>query len=77
MATIHIVNLVPIGFDLLSDSESFMKELSSETELSIQGGLPSSPACVIAAYGVGVALSGAALWGFEKGYKYAEGKGWK
>lgn len=77
MATIHIANLRPIGFDLLSDSESFMKELSSETELSIQGGLPSTPACVIGAYAVGTALSAAALWGFEKGYNFAKDRGWK
>ncbi len=76
MATIHIANLRPIGFDLLSDSESFMEELSSETELSIQGGL-STPACVIGAYAVGTALSTAALWGIEQGYNFAKDKGWK
>lgn len=46
MATIAILNLRPAGYDLLSDSQSFMSNLSEE--LSIQGGLitrPFSPLC--------------------------------
>lgn len=37
MASINISDLQPKGFDLFSDSESYMRELS-EGELSIQGG---------------------------------------
>jgi hypothetical protein len=51
MATITISDLRPAGYDLLSDSESFLSNLSEE-ELSIQGGNPSirpfplSPICL-------------------------------
>jgi hypothetical protein len=40
MATISISDLRLAGHDLLSDSESFLSNLSEE-ELSIQGGNPS------------------------------------
>ena len=42
MATIAISDLRPAGYDLLSDSESFMSNLSEE-KLSIQGGLVTRP----------------------------------
>ncbi len=38
MATIQISDLRPAGYDLLSDSESFLSNLSEE-ELSVQGGI--------------------------------------
>jgi hypothetical protein len=38
MANIAIPNLNPAGFDLLSDSESYMRELS-DAELDAQGGV--------------------------------------
>ena len=37
MAKITISNLPPAGYDLFSDSESFMSNLS-EAELAVQGG---------------------------------------
>lgn len=37
MANIHISDLNSVGFELFSDSESYMMELS-EDELGIQGG---------------------------------------
>lgn len=37
MATINISNLQPSGYNLFSDSESYMTDLS-DTELAIQGG---------------------------------------
>jgi hypothetical protein len=64
MASITISDLRPAGFDLLSDSESFMEELSSE-ELGLQGGLISSPAC-------GVAVSVAVV----VSYQYTKKQGW-
>lgn len=57
MANITISDLCPAGFDLLSDSESFMKELSSG-EISIQGGIINTLAAVaISATTVSVAAS--------------------
>lgn len=38
MANIAISDLNPAGFDLLSDSKSYMRELS-DTELTAQGGI--------------------------------------
>ena len=42
MANIAISNLHPAGYDLFSDSEQFINDLSSE-ELNIQGGFISRP----------------------------------
>lgn len=39
MSTIKVSDLQPTGYDLLSDSESYLRELSEE-ELNIAGGLP-------------------------------------
>lgn len=60
MANITISNLHPVGSALLSDSESFMSELSDMEEFSIQGG--STPACVYAA-----------VWGFAFGVGFSIG----
>lgn len=46
MASITISDLRPAGYDLFSDSESYMKDLS-EAELGIEGGI--TPAIVAAA----------------------------
>lgn len=55
MATIAISDLRPAGYDLFSDSESYMLALSEE-ELSIQGGLPSTVSTITTASS-GVCLS--------------------
>jgi hypothetical protein len=38
MATITISNLHPTGSDLFSDSESYLRELSNEDIVQVQGG---------------------------------------
>ena len=38
MSTIKVSDLQPTGFDLFSDSESYMRELSSEEVLFAKGG---------------------------------------
>ena len=65
MATVNIYNLNPTGAELFTDSETYLKELSTsdskiqggyvppETDLSViysLGTLPYSPLCVIPAY---------------------------
>ena len=64
MASIAIYDLRPAGYDLLSDTESFMSNLSEE-ELSIQGGLISTQACGVAV-SVSVVVS----------YFYTRKQGW-
>lgn len=49
MSSIIISNLNPVGSTLLSDSESFLNDLSDMEVFSIQGG--STPVCI----GVGLA----------------------
>lgn len=44
MATIAISDLRPAGYNLLSDSESFLSNLSDE-KIYIQGGFGFSPLC--------------------------------
>lgn len=54
MANIAISNLQPAGFNLFSDSESYLSQLS-EQELKIQGGLMSTTICAISfAIGFGI-----------------------
>lgn len=58
MSNITISNLHPVGSTLLSDSESFMNDLSDMEGLSVQGG--SSPVCVtvgLAGFTFGVGTS--------------------
>ena len=43
MAKIIISNLKPMGFNLFLDSESYMQELSSDEELSVQAGFIPTP----------------------------------
>lgn len=38
MSTIKVSDLQPVGFDLFSDSESYLRELSDE-ELALEGGI--------------------------------------
>ncbi len=63
MATIQLSELRPAGYVLLSDSESFMSNLSEE-ELGLQGGI-SSQACGVA-ISVSVVVS----------YFYTREQGW-
>lgn len=64
MATIAISDLRPAGYDLFSDSESFLSNLSKE-ELGMQGGgipittIVSTPGCI--GYNFGRRYSLAAL----------------
>ena len=58
MASINVSDLKPEGYNLFSDSESYMTDLS-ENELAIQGGL--SPVAVgVAIFYVGALVAGAA-----------------
>lgn len=56
MANITIANLHPTGFDLLSDSESYLNQISEE-ELSVQGGLMSTGLCASAALTIAIMVS--------------------
>ncbi len=47
MSTITISELRPTGSDLLSDSESFLNELSEEEAYQTHGGIVSTPWCVV------------------------------
>lgn len=38
MTIIKIEDLRPVGYDLFADEESYMRELSSDEELSVEGG---------------------------------------
>jgi hypothetical protein len=56
MATIKISELNPAGSSLFADSDSYLNELTTETEIdAVKGG--SSPVCV----SIGVSL-GVVLW---------------
>lgn len=65
MSTIKVSDLQPVGFDLFSDSESYMKELSDE-ELTLQGGFTtpvvgwaiasSEPCAMGVAFGIAAAI---------------------
>ena len=82
MANVNISDLHPTGFDLFSDSENYMTELS-ETELAVQGGstvvcvvgfaAASSEACAMfAAFGIGYLLSDSSYSG---GFSIPDGNG--
>lgn len=61
MPTIKILDIQPTGYDLLSDSESYMTDLSEE-EIEIHGGAFSTPVCavvVLSAYSVSIIYSAA------------------
>jgi hypothetical protein len=67
MAKINVSNLHPVGFDLFSDSENYMSELSEREFDSINGGATpttASPAAAAVAQSTGrcarVAAKGAA-----------------
>lgn len=51
MPIIEIQDLHPTGYDLLADEESYLKELSSDEEISVEGGyspaFASSGVCVV------------------------------
>jgi hypothetical protein len=66
MANIAISDLNPAGFDLLSDSESYMRELS-DAELTAQGGITPVLAASSEPCGMAVAFGVAALidWLFD------------
>ncbi|WP_071777205.1 hypothetical protein [Coleofasciculus chthonoplastes] len=63
MPTIKVSDLKPEGYNLFSDSESYMKELSEdELGTGIYGGAISTPACavvVLVAYTVSIIASAA------------------
>jgi hypothetical protein len=61
MANIAISNLNPVGFDLLSDSESYMRDLS-DTELNAQGGITPALAASSEPCGMAAAFGAAALY---------------
>lgn len=54
MPNITISELHPTGFDLFSDSESYLKELS-ESELGTKGGAMSTTICAIS-FAIGFAI---------------------
>lgn len=60
MSNITIFDLNPAGFDLLSDSESYMRELS-DAELNAQGGITPALAASSEPCGMAVAFGAAAL----------------
>ncbi|HBB33685.1 MAG TPA: hypothetical protein DDZ80_29375 [Cyanobacteria bacterium UBA8803] len=63
MPTIKVADLKPEGYSLLSDSESYMKDLSEdELEAGIHGGAISTPICatvVLVTYTVSIIASAA------------------
>jgi hypothetical protein len=56
MATINIADLKPVGFNLLSEEESFLSDLSEKQASLTYGGLP-TPALWIS-YAVSIAAFG-------------------
>lgn len=63
MSTIKVSDLQPTGFDLFSDSESYMRELS-DAELALEGGVSSLIASSVPcahAIAIGVAAVGAGI----------------
>ncbi|WP_019501947.1 hypothetical protein [Pseudanabaena sp. PCC 6802] len=61
MANIAISDLKLAGFDLFSDSESYMRDLS-DTELNAQGGITPVLAASSEPCGMAVAFGAAALY---------------
>ncbi|PSB02212.1 hypothetical protein [Merismopedia glauca] len=51
MATILINDLNPAGYSLFTDDESYLRDLSSDDELSISGGATTSVTWTIASSG--------------------------
>jgi hypothetical protein len=59
MATIAISDLYVPGADLFSDSESYLDEVSNSDLLRVNGGIFSTPACVVGAWALsGLVVSG-------------------
>jgi hypothetical protein len=64
MANITISNLHPVGSELFSDSESYLKELSEE-DFGVQGGMSGSM-ITLGSAAVGVGLGVAAGYAYTK-----------
>jgi hypothetical protein len=48
MASIVISELYPVGFELFSDSESYMSELGDNELVRVNGGIVTTPVCAAA-----------------------------
>jgi hypothetical protein len=69
MTNITISDLHPTDFDLLSNSDSYMRELSDKELNALTGGLSADDSFFLGAligYGVGAIISG--IWGYLQGF---------